>query len=49
VEIVDTIGAGDAFDAAFIYGYLNGIGIKETGVLANAAGAITTTKHGAGK
>jgi sugar/nucleoside kinase (ribokinase family) len=49
VEIVDTIGAGDAFDAAFIYGYLNGIGIKETGVLANAVGAITTTKHGAGK
>jgi sugar/nucleoside kinase (ribokinase family) len=44
----DTTGAGDAFDAAFVYGILNGMPLEETGRLANAVGACTVSKIGAG-
>lgn len=48
VELVDTTGAGDSFNAAVIYGYLGGLGPEKTGVLANATGAAKVQKHGTG-
>lgn len=44
----DTTGAGDAFDAAFVYGMLHDLPLEETGRLANAVGACTVAKIGAG-
>ncbi len=44
----DTTGAGDAFDAAFVYGILHGMTLEETGRLANAVGACAVAKIGAG-
>ena len=44
----DTTGAGDAFDAACVYGVLQGLSLEQTGILANAVGAVTTTRVGAG-
>ena len=43
---VSTIGAGDAFDAAFIYGSLQGWSIERTGLFANAIASISTTRLG---
>ena len=39
IEVVDTTGAGDAFDAGFIYGVLRGLEIDECLFLANAVAA----------
>ncbi|MFQ3567817.1 MAG: carbohydrate kinase family protein [Aggregatilineales bacterium] len=47
-ELVDTVGAGDCFDAAFIYGYLHGYDLRRCAVLANAAGAASVQKRGGG-
>lgn len=47
VDVVDTTGAGDAFDAGFIYGTLKGLSLIETARLANAMGAFKCTKLGA--
>jgi 2-dehydro-3-deoxygluconokinase len=47
VNVIDTTGAGDAFDGAFIVGLLEGKPLKEAGVFANAVGALTTTGLGA--
>ena len=46
VEIVDTTGAGDTFDAAFIDGWLQGHRIQEVLAYACACGAISTVKRG---
>ena len=43
---VSTIGAGDAFDAAFIYGLLQKWDLRKTAQFANVAGAISTTEFG---
>jgi sugar/nucleoside kinase (ribokinase family) len=43
---ISTIGAGDAFDAAFIYGSLQGWPIQERGLFANTVAAISTTRLG---
>jgi ribokinase len=48
VQVVDSTGAGDAFDAGLILGYLGGLGLRESALLANALGALTTTVEGAG-
>ncbi len=48
VQVVDTTGAGDSFDAAVIYGNLGGLGPEKSGVLANAAGAAKVQKRGTG-
>jgi len=45
-ESVSTIGAGDAFDAAFIYGLLHKWNLRRTAEFANVVGAISTTEYG---
>ncbi|MEM1581022.1 MAG: sugar kinase [Candidatus Bathyarchaeia archaeon] len=47
VDVVDTTGAGDAFDGAFIVGLLEEKPLEEIGVFANAVGALTTMGLGA--
>lgn len=47
VNTVDPTGAGDAFAAGFIYGFLNGWDIDRTANFANACGALATTEYGA--
>jgi 5-dehydro-2-deoxygluconokinase len=46
VEIQNIVGAGDAFAAGFLYGYVNDWGWYRSGRLGNACGAIVVTKHG---
>ncbi|WP_291765532.1 sugar kinase [Caldivirga sp. UBA161] len=46
VNEVDPTGAGDVFNAAFIYGYLKGWGIDQALKFANAAAAIKVTRLG---
>ncbi|PJF48869.1 MAG: 5-dehydro-2-deoxygluconokinase [Chloroflexi bacterium] len=46
VEVVNILGAGDAFAAGFLYGYVHGWGWHRSARLANACGAILVTKHG---
>lgn len=46
VEIYNILGAGDAFGAGFLYGYVNGWGWYKAARLGNACGAIVVTKHG---
>jgi 2-dehydro-3-deoxygluconokinase len=46
VRTVDTSGAGDTFDAAFVVAYLEGLPLEKCVRFANAAAAISTTKMG---
>ncbi len=46
VEIANILGAGDAFAAGFLYGYLRGWGWRKSARLGNACGAIVVTRHG---
>jgi len=46
VEVVNILGAGDAFAAGFIFGFLQGWDWYKVCRLANACGAILVTKHG---
>jgi 5-dehydro-2-deoxygluconokinase len=46
VEIYNILGAGDAFGAGFLYGYVRGWGWYKAARLGNACGAIVVTKHG---
>jgi 5-dehydro-2-deoxygluconokinase len=46
VEIYNILGAGDAFGAGFLYGYVNDWGWYKSARLGNACGAIVVTKHG---
>jgi len=47
VRAIDTTGAGDNFVAGFLAGLAKGWSLRECGLLANAAGAIATTRMGA--
>jgi sugar/nucleoside kinase (ribokinase family) len=49
VEVVDSSGAGDCFDAAFVYGYLQGQGLQRAAVIANAMGAAMAARRGTGR
>ena len=49
VDVVDTIGAGDAFDAAFIWAQLRGYCLADCGTIANAMGAAQVSRAGAGR
>jgi 5-dehydro-2-deoxygluconokinase len=46
VEIYNILGAGDAFAAGFLYGYVKGWDWDKATRLGNACGAIVVTKHG---
>jgi 2-dehydro-3-deoxygluconokinase len=46
VTPVDTVGAGDGFDAGYLYSLLKGHSIRERLRFANAVGAIVTTVSG---
>jgi sugar/nucleoside kinase (ribokinase family) len=46
VQVVDTTGAGDSFDAGFIYGYLAGWELSKSLRLAAVCGALSTRAAG---
>jgi fructokinase len=47
VQVSDTVGAGDAFGAAFLHGYHHRWSIGETARFANALGSIVASRPGA--
>ncbi|KQV42752.1 MULTISPECIES: carbohydrate kinase family protein [unclassified Rhizobium] len=49
VEVIDTIGAGDAFAAGHIHGRVTGLSGPDCCRLANAYGALAVTRKGAGR
>jgi len=49
VTTVDTVGAGDSFDAAFIVGWVRGGDLRACAELANAMGAAVVQVSGAGR
>jgi 5-dehydro-2-deoxygluconokinase len=46
VQVANILGAGDAFAAGALYGFVNGWGWQRATRLANACGAIVVTRHG---
>ena len=46
VEVVNVLGAGDAFASGFIYGHLKGWDWYKAARMGNASGAIVVTRHG---
>jgi sugar/nucleoside kinase (ribokinase family) len=46
VKVMDTVGAGDSFDAGFIYGYLRGWNLEKSLQLACVCGALSTQAAG---
>jgi len=47
IKVADTVGAGDSFLAAFVYGYLQKWPMQQTLIRACAAGALIASKAGA--
>lgn len=45
-SFVDAIGAGDSFNAGFLYKYLNGYSLEDSLLFGNIAGSISTTEAG---
>lgn len=45
-NVVDTTGAGDSFNAGFIYGFLNQYSLEKCMTYGNACGSISVTKIG---
>ena len=46
-QVVDTTGAGDAFNGAFAVGLANGLKFKDALIFANKVAGISTTRAGA--
>jgi sugar/nucleoside kinase (ribokinase family) len=46
IEAVDTIGAGDSFDAGFVHQFIRGAKIEDCLRYGNLAGALSTTRQG---
>ncbi|WP_084243783.1 sugar kinase [Planomicrobium okeanokoites] len=46
VKVIDTVGAGDGFDAGFIYAVLHGYSPEDALEFANGSGALVTTVSG---
>jgi sugar/nucleoside kinase (ribokinase family) len=49
VDVIDTAGAGDAFNAGLVLGWLNGWELSEIAAFANAVGAAKAKKNGTGR
>ena len=47
VEVADTVGAGDAFAAAFMHGLSLSRPLREVAAFANRVGALVASRHGA--
>lgn len=47
VDAIDTTGAGDAYNAGFLYGLLNNYNLEESGIIGSYIAAQSTTKVGA--
>lgn len=45
-EAVDTIGAGDSFDAGFLHNFIRGMSLEACLQFGNLAGALSTTRQG---
>jgi len=45
-EVVDTIGAGDSFDAGFLHQFIRGEALEECLRFGNLTGALSTTRQG---
>ena len=46
IEVLNVLGAGDAFASGLLYGLLTGQGWEESARIANACGAIVVSRHG---
>lgn len=46
VEVFNVLGAGDAFMAGFLSGWLRGVSLEQSCKLANACGALVVSRHG---
>ena len=46
VEVVDAVGAGDCFDAGFVFGFLSGWDVRRSLELGVACGSLSTRKAG---
>jgi len=46
IHVVDTVGAGDSFDAGFLYGYLNGWDLAKSLRMATVCGSLSTRASG---
>lgn len=46
VEVLNVLGAGDAFASGLLTGLLSGKGWRDSAVIANACGAIVVSRHG---
>ena len=45
VEVLNVLGAGDAFLSGFLFGWLRGASLEESGRLGNACGALVVSRH----
>lgn len=46
VQVQNILGAGDAFGAGFLYGYVKGWDLRKAARLGNACGAMVAARHG---
>jgi 5-dehydro-2-deoxygluconokinase len=46
VEVLNVLGAGDAFMSGYLRGWINGEGIERSCTYANACGALVVSRHG---
>ncbi len=47
VDVVDTTGAGDAYNAGFLYGILNNYSLEDSGIIGSYIAATSITRTGA--